>query len=442
MSRGLLGQQAPANAGGQAQPDSGNAIASIESGGNYGALGPQTKTGDRAYGKYQVMGANIPEWTKETLGQPMTPQQFLANPQAQDAVFQKKFGQYAQAYGPEGAARAWFAGEGNMNNPNAKDQLGTTVAQYAQKFNNATGGQGQYSAYQHNPWANPNEQNLARGLVTPAPATDITGRPGFISPMAGATTTPTSPQFQTGVNRNLSITTPGASAQTQYAVPSSEALGPGGMGAAANQAMDVATSLGQRGAAAKSGQDIISNDMQLAGAAIPIMQNLDLMGNEISKHGEHMAFGPSAPWLVDFKKILAQHAPGLLSSEDIQGLAAQDNLRKMTALLSTAIGRQTGNTDLSLLQGRESVPGEHNSKEGAMAIIDMLKQQVGLNARFVLQNQSQYGQPGYNPLLAKSEFYKNNPIINPLTKNPISVDLAKGEKVAPSQGGGGWSIIR
>jgi hypothetical protein len=114
--------------------DFASAISNIESGGNYGLLGPITRTGDRAYGKYQVMGANIGPWTKEVLGMPMTPQQFLGNPKAQDAVFQAKFGQYAQKYGPEGAARAWFAGERGMNNPNANDQLGTTVADYARKF--------------------------------------------------------------------------------------------------------------------------------------------------------------------------------------------------------------------------------------------------------------------------------------------------------------------
>ncbi len=121
------------------QPDFGRAIAGIESGGKYDAMGPVTKTGDRAYGKYQVMGANIPQWTQAHLGQAMTPEQFLANPQAQDAVFKGQFGQYAQQYGPEGAARAWFAGPGNMNNMGAKDQLGTTVGSYGQKFAQAAG---------------------------------------------------------------------------------------------------------------------------------------------------------------------------------------------------------------------------------------------------------------------------------------------------------------
>jgi hypothetical protein len=119
-----------------------NAISGIESGGKYDTLGPVTKTGDRAYGRYQVMGENVGPWTREVLGQEMTPKDFLANPKAQDAVFNAKFGQLTQKYGPSGAARAWFAGESGMNNPNARDQLGTTVAQYEQKFNRGMGAPG------------------------------------------------------------------------------------------------------------------------------------------------------------------------------------------------------------------------------------------------------------------------------------------------------------
>ncbi len=119
--------------------DPASAISSIESGGRYDALGPVTKTGDRAYGKYQVMGANIGPWTKEALGREMTPQEFAASPEAQDAVFKAKFGQYSQKYGPEGAARAWFAGEGGMNDLGRKDQLGTSVGDYGARFAQAAG---------------------------------------------------------------------------------------------------------------------------------------------------------------------------------------------------------------------------------------------------------------------------------------------------------------
>lgn len=120
---------------------SANAIAGIESGGKYDAVGPVANDkGQRAYGKYQIMDFNVGPWTQEVLGTAMTPQQFLASPQAQDAVFKAKFGQYAQKYGsPEAAARAWFAGEGGMNNPGAKDVLGTTVQAYGDRFAQAYG---------------------------------------------------------------------------------------------------------------------------------------------------------------------------------------------------------------------------------------------------------------------------------------------------------------
>lgn len=115
-----------------------NAIAGIESdatpGGGYGALGPTTKSGDRAHGRYQIMGANIGPWTKKYLGQEMTPEEFRANPAAQDKVFEGEFGRLVDKYGPEGAARAWFAGEGGMNTPAAADVNGMTVDRYGKAF--------------------------------------------------------------------------------------------------------------------------------------------------------------------------------------------------------------------------------------------------------------------------------------------------------------------
>jgi DNA-binding FadR family transcriptional regulator len=117
------------------------AIGKVESGHNYRALGPVTRDGDRAYGFAQVMGKNVGPWTQEILGRRMTPQEFLDSDDAQNAVFNAKFGGYVKKYGPEGAARAWFAGEGGMNDPNRKDILGTSVADYARKFNGAMGSQ-------------------------------------------------------------------------------------------------------------------------------------------------------------------------------------------------------------------------------------------------------------------------------------------------------------
>jgi hypothetical protein len=111
------------------------AISNIESSGRYDAVGQPTASGDRAYGKYQVMGANIPSWTKQVLGVELTPQQFLNMPAAQDAVFNTIFGGYIQQYGNvEDAASMWFSGRPMAQAGNARDILGTTVPQYVSKF--------------------------------------------------------------------------------------------------------------------------------------------------------------------------------------------------------------------------------------------------------------------------------------------------------------------
>jgi hypothetical protein len=120
-----------------------NAIASIESAGSgdYSAVGPETGRGDRAYGRYQVMGANIPEWSMAALGYEVSPQEFLASPKLQDAIFDHQFGGYVNKYGPEGAASMWFSGDPTPDGD--KDILGTSDSSYVNKFAAALGGTGQ-----------------------------------------------------------------------------------------------------------------------------------------------------------------------------------------------------------------------------------------------------------------------------------------------------------
>lgn len=119
-----------------------DAIASIESAGSgdYGAVGPTHPKLGRALGRYQIMEANIGPWSKAALGREVTPDEFMSNPQLQDAVFDHQFGQYVQRYGPEGAAQAWIGGPGGVGKLGRKDSLGTSVGEYGQKFMNAVGG--------------------------------------------------------------------------------------------------------------------------------------------------------------------------------------------------------------------------------------------------------------------------------------------------------------
>ncbi len=118
-----------------------DAIASIESAGSgdYAAVGPVTSKGNRAYGRYQVMDFNIGPWTEKYVGRRMTPEEFLADPAAQDAVFDGEFGSYVERFGnPQDAASMWFSGRPISQAGNASDGY-TTVPEYIAKFNAALG---------------------------------------------------------------------------------------------------------------------------------------------------------------------------------------------------------------------------------------------------------------------------------------------------------------
>lgn len=157
------------------------AISSIESGspdGNYGLVGPRHPTLGRALGRYQVMEGNLAAWLREA-GQPqMTPEEFLANPEAQDAVFRHRFGQYVQRFGnPVDAAQAWFAGPGSVGAGGAqgrRDSLGTTVAEYRRRFQASLGtpqsGGGGQPGTPSTP--SPSSPPGAPGTPAPAPAVD------------------------------------------------------------------------------------------------------------------------------------------------------------------------------------------------------------------------------------------------------------------------------
>lgn len=118
------------------------AIAAMESrgSGGYSAIGPLTNKGDRAYGRYQVMGNNIPSWTKEVLGKSLSIKEFLGNNAAQDAVFNSKFMQAANKYGSMSeAASVWFTGQPSSVSGKRKDVLGTSGNAYTSKFSSIVG---------------------------------------------------------------------------------------------------------------------------------------------------------------------------------------------------------------------------------------------------------------------------------------------------------------
>ena len=78
-----------------------------ESGGDYQAVNADTG----ALGAWQVLPENLGEWLTES-GQPqLSPQQFLDDPAAQNAVANTILGGYYDDYGPAGAAAMWYSGQ-------------------------------------------------------------------------------------------------------------------------------------------------------------------------------------------------------------------------------------------------------------------------------------------------------------------------------------------
>src|SRR5439155_26101158 len=125
----------------------GKAIADLESGGHenpYDAVGPATGHGDRAYGKYQMMGNNIPSWTEEAgLGR-LSPHEFIQNPDAQEKTFRTKMGKYLDDHGGrvEDAASLWHSGVpyDRAAAEGRRDSRGTHTTSYVDHIVKAIGG--------------------------------------------------------------------------------------------------------------------------------------------------------------------------------------------------------------------------------------------------------------------------------------------------------------
>lgn len=178
---GALGKQATFSGNLPYASQYAGAIQSIESGGKYGIVSPPHPKYGRALGAYQVMEANLPQWSREAIGREVTPDEFLASKEIQDRIFNHKFGQYVEKYGnPEDAASAWFSGRPLAQAGNARDSLGTTVPAYVSKFSAALNGGKPVQV-----------ASLAPGLgyapaQSPMPAIQVAARQGTVTPFADA----------------------------------------------------------------------------------------------------------------------------------------------------------------------------------------------------------------------------------------------------------------
>lgn len=113
----------------------GEAIGTFESGGRYNLEGVETKYG-RALGKYQVMEKFLPEFLRDAGMPVMSKEEFLKSPEAQDQLFQTRFGQYMKETGSfNDAASKWFSGKTMAEAGDRRDAHGTTVPAYVANVN-------------------------------------------------------------------------------------------------------------------------------------------------------------------------------------------------------------------------------------------------------------------------------------------------------------------
>ncbi|WP_147992746.1 hypothetical protein [Streptomyces sp. t39] len=86
------------------------------------------------------MGANVGPWTQKYYGKRLTPQQFLANRAAQDAVVRGVLGGYVKKYGYRGAASAWYSGNPNLHNSTRSQPGGPSIKGYVDSVMNRAAG--------------------------------------------------------------------------------------------------------------------------------------------------------------------------------------------------------------------------------------------------------------------------------------------------------------
>lgn len=148
------------------------AFGAVESSQDYGEIGPLTRRGNRAYGRYQVMDFNVPNWTERYTGTRMTPEQFLQDPAAQDAVFRGELGRYYNSGQGDPRTRAlnaasmWFTGQPYSAATANLDDGYITNDEYLRRIG------AQLDAISGNPAvANAMNQPVASRSAAPSPAT-------------------------------------------------------------------------------------------------------------------------------------------------------------------------------------------------------------------------------------------------------------------------------
>lgn len=318
-----------------------------------------------------------------------------------------------------------------------------------------------------NPMAAPEQRALAIKLMSPEPVKSEFGQPAYQSPAQGVQAAPIQGNFTPGyrvnqgaegVHSDAPVPAPGAGGmfggmskpvgwdqgqvtpqalgapQAGAALPAAPpaAVAPNGapsafpgLDALAAKGRELAFQRGNN----ESQTNVAKQDIDAAATAPAIKRIAGIMLDDIHSHGDQMTFGPSAESSNNIKKFVANYAPNLLGDKQIQGLASADSFEKMSAQLTSMLAKG-GGTDAQLFNNMKSVPGAHNSKEGAEALLKMVTQVA--DQQQALRQVVGQAKSGAEYEASRNDFYKKNPIVNPLTGNPIQQDIEAQQRATRS----------
>lgn len=325
-----------------------------------------------------------------------------------------------------------------------------------------------------NPMAAPEHRALIGALLTPKVGEDVAGRPTATSIAGGQQALPVSPGIQPGIRPSMSVsdasisavpqpapplpgapqsmvppTPPGvtrldptatnawrqsnplppgiapagpqAGAVPPAAPPAAVPSGPMTIDQLAAKGRDLAAQRSFTQGTAEAQTGIAKEDIAAASNAPAVKQIAGTMLDDMAKH--KLTFGPTAEWSNNAKRLAANYAPGLMKYQ-LEGLASADSFDKMSAQLTSMLSRG-GGTDAQLFNNMKSVPGSHNSEQGAEALLKMVIQKA--DQQEALRAAVQAAKTPQEAEAIRTNFYKDprNQIINPISGNPIAKDLAQ-----------------
>ena len=146
-----------------------------------------------------------------------------------------------------------------------------------------------------------------------------------------------------------------------------------------------------------------------------------LLTLELIQNSPGITFGPTAGWSAEAKRVIANYAPGLT---DEKSLAGADAIEKLNFGLASQLAKTVGGTQGELFKAIGSTPGTEKSKQGTLALIDMMQQdQMKSQQLGALYRQYEKSSKLADYPAAREEFLTSHPIINPLTKRPVEMDI-------------------